>query len=197
MDAETWAAIAAAVVATVALYFAAVSARAAKKAAIHAEAVASVEQERRDEERERRHEELEPPRPSKIETEVFGTTLYGRLPALPRDYLIRIGLCDEGQPGGKFRFQPQWHVSAHVPYCFPIDVWPLKPSVQFVVAVKFWCPDLDDDHTGPSPWTCKCGGPGLGSYYVLDADEQLSGDGHWEWWAVPIDLPFDEKAPAD
>ncbi|MFG6197781.1 hypothetical protein [Nonomuraea sp. JJY05] len=203
MDADTWAAIAAIaaiaadVVAVVALYFAVTSARAAKESAKQAKAVARVEEERRAEERERWHEELKPPYPGKIETEVHGASLYGYLPALPRDYLIRVGLCDERRSGSTFRFQPQVRVTADLRHRFPIDAWPSKVPSRFVAAVKFWCPDLDDDDTGPLSWTCPCGRSGLSSSYVLDADDQLSGNGHWEWWAVPIELPSNEKAPAD
>ncbi|MFC6903326.1 hypothetical protein ACFQGX_50055 [Nonomuraea dietziae] len=97
MDANAWAAIAAAVVATIALYFAAVSARAAKRAAAHAEVVAKVEEDRREEERDRRHEELAPLPLGRVATKETRNGLYASL-HVPRVYLVRIGLSTSANP---------------------------------------------------------------------------------------------------
>ncbi|GAA2812753.1 hypothetical protein [Nonomuraea dietziae] len=196
MDANAWAAIAAAVVATIALYFAAVSARAAKRAAAHAEVVAKVEEDRREEERDRRHEELAPLPLGRVATKETRNGLYASL-HVPRVYLVRIGLSTSANPASDddYTWQKQRFLFDHEPNDICIyRKWPLparQPRLA-TIKIKYWSPDVlylvgDDDmppewdelasQVSVSSWW-KCPTDPLDAYFV--ESNQLSGHGHWE-----------------
>ncbi|WP_162642339.1 hypothetical protein [Streptosporangium sp. 'caverna'] len=177
MDAGDWIAVAALVVALAAGYFAAISARAARRSANEAARLSGIEAERRRDEREERHERLAPSHPGSIvavleESAVGGPkNLFGSI-TVPRDYRVQA----EGWVRDSYTLLSlPLLLHANRPYRFHIEHWPPdreEPQTQ-EVRFHFW-PPVDVDDT--DPWTCSCGRP---------TGENADSFGHWEL-RVPI-----------
>lgn len=173
MDAGDWIALAAFVVAVGAGYFAAVSARAARRSADEAARLSGIEAERRHDEREDRHDRLAPPHPGKVAATLEDSAIGGS-PSLfatitvPRAYRVQAA----GWNGtSRTPISLPLLIHANQPYRFHIEHWPAgreEPQTR-EVWFRFWPPIEDIDDT--DPWTCPCGRP---------ARENTDKPSHWE-----------------
>ena len=161
------------------------SADAAEKSASEAAKLSAIEQERRDEERERRHEDLWPHPPEKIETELRegGATrsLFGSV-MVTRTYRVRAEALREN--GGSAPLSLPMVLRPYRKVSFEIEKWPdgkTKPQTK-EIKVLFWPPVEGDD---ADVWTCKCD---------RSTGESLDGDGHWKWVVKVADPPAEPWA---
>jgi hypothetical protein len=183
--------VAAAVAAVVALYFAAISALAAKRSAHEASALATVERARWSHEKERRHEDLAPPHPILIGTDIRLTNgqrfLTGYI-QLPRVYDMVLDIHvppDKGSapiPMAPWEQSPNW-LGFVIAELAPEGPPPFIETVN----IRFWPPTT----SFRGMWRCPCGRP---------EKVDPAGVGHWEL-AVPVAPPREHdsqgEAPTD